>query len=622
MYRNRDSSGPCDPLYSSVQRFYIRNGFGEERPRDLRIVVDLSTAFSKVSKQVLHVQVFDDEDPFFFYSLVVSEEDYLKLKTSQGLLVDFDNFPTQVVRLLEQCKDCDSHSAKFLLLLEEEGRAEYARTLLKIVETNNFKHLCHLVLSIEHGSDEEIKKILVKKIKTLKEHNAKAEKTILSLESQLSSKDSMLQSAEMKTNEIERRWKEEKIASRAEADKALKDELEKLRRAQLDSQIRHEREKNELEEKHSAALRSKETEISKLRIENQILLDKRTHAEVNASENAKRIESLESELSNIRSDLVASRKLNGKLENDLREKERALANLKSKTGNAEQELKEKLALMSRQEELLKSAQEHKTRLENALKEKEAYVAKKQKTIQNVSEELIKANEIIAKLQKEINSLGSKLKTRTDIALEQEKVIEKREKSLDRLKREVDNKNKKLEELEKSEDKLKAAVLELKETLATKESKIKENEKLIDWLNRRCTQQAVQQSYASNFTNADVVQNLGLNQENPLPPPMADFAKTSTPLDRFKDSNRPQFGSNTPISRVNIKSLDMMETPAVIEEESENEENCNSPVSGKGDADKKTASPVDPPKLNSKPPFRKKIDNPKRPQAVPSSYFLK
>uniref|UniRef100_A0A0A9X5D1 Spindle assembly abnormal protein 6 N-terminal domain-containing protein n=1 Tax=Lygus hesperus TaxID=30085 RepID=A0A0A9X5D1_LYGHE len=337
----RDDPSSSDPMYSSQQRFYIKNGFGEERPRDLRINVNLSSAYSAPSKHVLNIQVLDDDDPFFFYSLAVTEEDYLRLKSSQGLLVDFDNFPTQVVRLLEQCKNQGCNPAKFLLLLEEEGRGEFSKTMLKIVETNNFKHLCHLVLQIDHGSDEEIKKIMVRKIKALKDQNFKAEKAVSSLESQLSSKNMLLDAAERKVNEIENRWKEDKMSYQAEAARGVTDEAEKMRRAQLDWQIKAQREKAEVEEKFQSIIREKDAELSKLRIDSQISYDKRSHAEATMSEQGKRIEVLERELTSVRGDLGNTRKQLAKMENQLHEKDRTISNLKGKLTVAEQESKEK-----------------------------------------------------------------------------------------------------------------------------------------------------------------------------------------------------------------------------------------------------------------------------------------
>jgi hypothetical protein len=42
------------------------------------------------------------------------------------------------------------------------------QTVMKIIETNQFKHLCHLCLFISIGTDAEIKKHLAVEVKLLK----------------------------------------------------------------------------------------------------------------------------------------------------------------------------------------------------------------------------------------------------------------------------------------------------------------------------------------------------------------------------------------------------------------------------------------------------------------------
>lgn len=53
--------------------------------------------------QVLRVQITNELDPFFLYSLEVNEDDFQSLKVDQCLLVDFATFPYKFIELLEQC---------------------------------------------------------------------------------------------------------------------------------------------------------------------------------------------------------------------------------------------------------------------------------------------------------------------------------------------------------------------------------------------------------------------------------------------------------------------------------------------------------------------------------------
>lgn len=142
----------------------------------------------------------DDDDPCFLYSLFITEDDFKVLKAQQGLLVDFDNFATQLICLLEQCHIPGTSQSKtppkFLLLLAEES----GDWNFKLVETNNFKHLCHLSLNISPASDSDLKTHMAMKIKQLKENILQQSRDAVSLETRLSDLTSKL---EVRTKELE-----------------------------------------------------------------------------------------------------------------------------------------------------------------------------------------------------------------------------------------------------------------------------------------------------------------------------------------------------------------------------------------------------------------------------------
>lgn len=98
----------------------FKRGF-EESKKDLTITVDklfnTDTLVSTYCEQILklfnlisklqfifqRLTLSDDDDPTFLCRINLTRCDYEDLKKQQGLLIDFDNFPSQVVRLLQQC---------------------------------------------------------------------------------------------------------------------------------------------------------------------------------------------------------------------------------------------------------------------------------------------------------------------------------------------------------------------------------------------------------------------------------------------------------------------------------------------------------------------------------------
>ena len=53
--------------------------------------------------QTLKIMLTSDEDPFFHYVLTLREDSFSQLRSSQGLLVDFAQFPRKFTELVEQC---------------------------------------------------------------------------------------------------------------------------------------------------------------------------------------------------------------------------------------------------------------------------------------------------------------------------------------------------------------------------------------------------------------------------------------------------------------------------------------------------------------------------------------
>jgi spindle assembly abnormal protein 6 len=537
-----------EPLYSKIQKVFLKTHNSEEGQRDVRVTVDLASAFSKVSKQVLRVQVTDDDDPFFLHSLLITEDDYQRLKVAQGLLVDFHNFPAQVVRLLEQCNE-EGAGQKFLLFLEEEVRGALpdTRSSLKIVEANNFKHLCHLVLNLEPGNDSDIKKLMLKKIKRLKDQTSKDTKAIQQLEAQLQSQTQLLESKQQELLRIQKEWNEEKIMFKTESSKELTEETEKLKKSQMEWKIQMQRDFSDMEEKYKTTLKEKEADISRLLIENKVLLEKYTHSETILKEQSKRIENTENDLTSVKWELSTVRKQTSKLDSDYHEKEKALNSLKTKFAVCEQELKDKCVLLNKQQELLTVATEQKNRVEEVLLEKDKNLQRKQLSLQNVSDELVKANEIITKLQKELSVVTTKLKVRTSIALEQEKVVESGQKKIEKLEKQLLDKEKKIHALIGSELLLKKSLGEIEKKVESREKTISDNERTIEWLNKRIGEMCMESTpkWNSNFVNGtSPASSTPFSRvqipENGLPETLKDPKPVEEPIDinKFDHMIRP------------------------------------------------------------------------------------
>ena len=54
--------------------------------------------------QNLVIRITDEDDPLVYYTSQINNSDFLRVKEEQGLLIEFENFPQQLISLLDLCK--------------------------------------------------------------------------------------------------------------------------------------------------------------------------------------------------------------------------------------------------------------------------------------------------------------------------------------------------------------------------------------------------------------------------------------------------------------------------------------------------------------------------------------
>ncbi|XP_015232303.1 PREDICTED: spindle assembly abnormal protein 6 homolog isoform X2 [Cyprinodon variegatus] len=156
-----------EELFNKVLLVHLKHKDCEERKANVRVTVELTT--TPVHRRDLLVKLTDDADPFFLFTLPVSEEDYQSLKVQQGLLIDFASFPQKFIDLLNLCNaEPDADNPRFLLQLTCQPVMADSSATFSVVEMNAFKHLNHLSLRLLQGSDREVKDYLAARLSSLK----------------------------------------------------------------------------------------------------------------------------------------------------------------------------------------------------------------------------------------------------------------------------------------------------------------------------------------------------------------------------------------------------------------------------------------------------------------------
>ncbi|XP_015232302.1 PREDICTED: spindle assembly abnormal protein 6 homolog isoform X1 [Cyprinodon variegatus] len=193
-----------EELFNKVLLVHLKHKDCEERKANVRVTVELTT--TPVHRRDLLVKLTDDADPFFLFTLPVSEEDYQSLKVQQGLLIDFASFPQKFIDLLNLCNaEPDADNPRFLLQLTCQPVMADSSATFSVVEMNAFKHLNHLSLRLLQGSDREVKDYLAARLSSLKAEKLALDVKLKETEEDLSRKLSYTQQTlSEKTKELEK----------------------------------------------------------------------------------------------------------------------------------------------------------------------------------------------------------------------------------------------------------------------------------------------------------------------------------------------------------------------------------------------------------------------------------
>ena len=342
------------------------------------------------------------------------------LKQTQGLLIEFIQFPQQITSLLSLCLEEEHKSSpKYLLQLNlSEVSSSHSRSFatLDIIETNPFKHLTHLSLRLSSLDETSFRKYLLTNYQSLRSENEKLTRSLQLLQSDVriltqenSGKSSQLDSLRQQFNqELSEREKllEQRLRSLEQENTNLKSQKEKDE--ELITKL-----KSEVAEKDQM-LKSVEEEVIKL-----------TDTMSSEHDIKKRILSLQESLEQLQQSLEDKNEelieKNNQIEiltDDLQKGHEIIRKLQNETLRAHSKLDLLNEVSSKQDYIVTEKDEKLKQLESDLKlcmqrmkKKESESEKHRKEVEklreqlNESEEQIKTNEnLICWLNKQLASL--------------------------------------------------------------------------------------------------------------------------------------------------------------------------------------------------------------------------
>ena len=166
-------------------------------------------------------------------------------------------------------------------------------------------------------------------------------------------------------------------------------ERDKSMQNQYAMQQKYEKEKKELEANSTKTIKQLEQRLSEYEVDNKDLLEKKYKNESSLQEVRLKQATMQEEYTAIKNELVNLRKQNSSMDAELHNNEKVNNQLRTKIAVLEQEIKDKLDTINKEQDLLTSEQAQKKQLDELLKEKANELKKKQAEINHYVNEFKK-----------------------------------------------------------------------------------------------------------------------------------------------------------------------------------------------------------------------------------------
>ena len=101
----------------------------------------------------MSLRLTDPRDAFFYFSLLLTEEDFISLKSEQNLRVDFPDFPSMLSDLASNCED-----GNYAAVLTTSATFD---PVLEFSKKERYVSLRYLELKLRKGTDSQVSSLFV-----------------------------------------------------------------------------------------------------------------------------------------------------------------------------------------------------------------------------------------------------------------------------------------------------------------------------------------------------------------------------------------------------------------------------------------------------------------------------
>ncbi len=499
----------------------------------------IASSSSSNASRALNVELTSETNPFFFYSMRLSEEEFASLRRSQDLLVEFSGFPAYLVGLLKRCSSSSSSASspspssssspsspappavpKFLLTLchspltysPEAGAptsslslgkgpafsavgfvaapAVSEPSLLRFIETNQFKHIQHLSLPLTRGDDQALKTYLAERLHHFKSLSANLraslDRALEDLQRTTEAKAALQET--LRRHELSA---EQRLLEASSAHAAALSALKGAHFTELKAESAAAKEREEaLAGDYRAQLAGMQTQLVAANARVQELVEGKADVEKQLHALEVKYASTSQELLIVKTEIQVLQDAHSQLQEESTKTSKALTQEKLTSFTLEQKLAHQTMAAEQSAKLVAGAEAHSKQLEASLALFTQANEKYEQQVKSSFAEIEKANKIITFLQSELRLTKQRNKSLRTTSSDKEATVTQLEKDLiatraelEKVAKERDARNEHAASLEERLSSAQRALDETKKTVA-------EQEAMIKWLNDEANNTAI------------------------------------------------------------------------------------------------------------------------------------
>jgi spindle assembly abnormal protein 6 len=525
-----------EPLFEKFVPVRIFDNQRDERVQHLVIRVLKGTKITATHREnLLHIEVTDEDEPFFLYTLDISEEEFHFLKQDQNLVVEFQNFAPMFIELLEHCVkhgsiSSNSNNSNSNSDIDEEGRQDENSSAMEpsgsassnanalkftaqldcrntkqvtfdLIEANKFKNLTHLRLKLVCGTDTTIKGYLASRLEQVQQSNKRLLSRLEKTEMKLVAEENLAATLKQDLATIQHRFQNSQEDSErnnqtlvARKDSERQFELAKAREEFM-------KQNQELENNYKATVKDLQSKLTEALTKLPSLVQEKTRLATRNEE----LENIESDrlrqIENARQEVEGLRKRNRELDSSRFEVEKKTHKGEIQQAALQQQLQDKEDLLEQMSQRLEVAGQQRIGMEEALAMYKTQLEKVEAKFQASVNEINKGNEIIQRIHAEQRQLRSKAKVKGAIIAKQEEELSNKEKAIDvarAARRELES------NLAKANDTIYRLENELErkgKNLDESNNLLQSNQQVIKWLNKEINEMQLQGTRSLGPTSA-------------------------------------------------------------------------------------------------------------------------